>query len=198
MEGPTSSEHLGYPWSRGGVQQALGLGTNSFPRPAPGHVCLGAGALPAVRGGTCHSRGRGREQSWTELKRSTQPSAALVPTHSRRPPGNRSLLYIMLWRGSQALRHFSTSRVSPVKASIHILVLLSRPRGLQGRDGKAGVGSDAQTLLEGTTAFFQTGRLQRSLWQYPGWELSSEPLSAAGNQLQTRSGWDGRLGTDNE
>ncbi|EDL21388.1 aldehyde dehydrogenase 1 family, member L2, isoform CRA_a, partial [Mus musculus] len=39
------------------------------------------------------------------------PSAALVPTHSRRPPGNRSLLYIMLWRGSQALRHFSTSRV---------------------------------------------------------------------------------------
>ena len=81
---------------------------------------------------------------------------------------------------------------------IPALVLLSRPRGLQGRDGKAGVGSDAQTLLEGTTAFFQTGRLQRSLWQYPGWELSSEPLSAAGNQLQTRSGWDGRLGTDNE
>lgn len=92
---------------------------------------------------------------------------------------------MMLWWGSQALRHFSTSRVSPVKASIHILVLLSRLRGLQGRDGEARVGSDAQTLLERTTAFFQTGGLQRSLRQYPGWELSSEPLSAAENQLQT-------------
>lgn len=138
-------------------EQTLGLGTDSFPRPAPGHVCLEAGALPAVRGGTCHSRGRGREQSWTELKRSTQPSAALVPTHSRRLPGNRSLLCNMLWRGSQALRHFSTGRVSPVKASIHILVLLSRLKGLQGRDGEAGVGSDAQTLLEGTTPFFRLG-----------------------------------------
>lgn len=47
--------------------------------------------------------------------------------------------------------------------------------------------SDAQTLLEWTTAFFfQTGPLQRSLRQYPGWKLSSEPLSAAWNQLQTR------------
>lgn len=110
-----------------------------------------------MRGGTCHSGGRGREQSWTELKRSTRPSAALVPTHSRRLPGNRSLLCIMLWRGSQALRHFSTGLVSPVKASIHILVLLSRLRGLQGRDVEAGVGSDAQTLLEGTTAFFRLG-----------------------------------------
>lgn len=48
----------------------------------------------------------------------------------------------MLWQGSQALRHFSTGRVSPVKASIHILVLLSRPRGLQGLDGEVGVGSE--------------------------------------------------------
>lgn len=48
----------------------------------------------------------------------------------------------MLWQGSQALRHFSTGQVSTVKASIHLLVLLFRPRGLQGPDGKAGVGSE--------------------------------------------------------
>lgn len=103
-----------------------------------------------MRGGTCHSRGRGRQRTPTELKGSPR-------LNSHRLPDNCSLLCNMLWRGSQALRYFSTGRVSPVKASIHILVLLFRLRGLQGRDGEAGVGSDSQTLLEGTAAFFRLG-----------------------------------------
>lgn len=60
----------------------------------------------------------------------------------------------MLWRVSQVPRHFSTGQVSPAKASIHVLVLFSRPRGVAGPGRPSWVGSDAQTLLEGTVEIF--------------------------------------------
>lgn len=48
------------------------------------------------------------------------------------------------------------------------------------------MGNDAQIFQEGTAAFFILGDFREGCCGYPGWELSSEPLSLAGNELQPR------------
>lgn len=111
MEGPTSSERLGYlsmeqRRNPGSFQQMpLGLGTNLFSRPLRVTCAWGGLELCQPRGGTCQPRGGAVSRARTEQPRCPLPT----------PPEQwqSALLSIMLWVGNQALRHFSTGQVSP-------------------------------------------------------------------------------------
>lgn len=64
----------------------------------------------------------------------------------------------MLWRGSQALRRFSTGQVSPARASFLAVTRGCFPDpGAGGPVGWAGGGHGVETWLKAKTAFLKLG-----------------------------------------
>lgn len=113
MEGPTSSEHFGYPWNRGRAQVASKRCSCSWApirfQTAPDHVCgggVGEQERCQLRGGTCQLRGGAVSRAWIEH------SAALAPTPSACLPSpwqSRSPLHhaVAGQSGASALLHRS-------------------------------------------------------------------------------------------
>jgi hypothetical protein len=88
----------------------------------------------------------------------------------------------MLRLGSQALRRFSTGRVSPARASSPCPAFQT-PKLWEGRGGRAGGVQPCLDFVQRLNSVFKTGRLEK-VRKGPGWELSNKPLSPLGKGLR--------------